>query len=165
MQKENFKSKWKELFTYGIGGVLTTLVNYLVYFGLGVLRVDYLLANTLAWAAAVIFSYWMNRTVVFGSKSSWWKEFISFAGLRLLTLGAENLLLYLAVEQLGLRTSVSKVAVSIVTVAANYVICQKHIFKKRTKEPAKQEEMQKSKSADPNVDVSLHERKGEIQHG
>ena len=54
--------KLKELFLYGIGGVLTTVVNYLVYFGLDNWKINYLLANTLAWAAAVIFSYWINRT-------------------------------------------------------------------------------------------------------
>ena len=132
MEKIEILKKWKELFTYGIGGVLTTAVNYVVYFALGFMNMNYLLANTIAWAAAVVFSYWMNRKVVFGSKGDWRREFVSFAGMRLLTLGVENLLLYLAVDQLKLMNSVSKVGVSIVTVLANYVICQKHIFKKDT---------------------------------
>lgn len=133
------KKKIKELFTYGIGGVLTTIVNYIVYFGLGFAKVDYLVANTLAWAVAVVFSYWVNRKVVFGSKGSWIREFISFAAMRLLTLGVENLLLYLAVERLELSEAVSKIVVSVVTVLANYVICQKHIFKKtKDEEPAMQ---------------------------
>lgn len=124
----------KKLMSYGIGGILTTIVNYVIYFGLEAGRVDYLLANTLAWMGAVVFSYGVNRRLVFASRGDWRKEFLSFAGLRLLTLGAENLLLYLAVERLGVMTGLAKIIVSIVTVLANYVICQKHIFKNNTKE-------------------------------
>ena len=120
----------KELFTYGIGGILTTAVNYLVYFGLGLLEPDYLLANTIAWLAAVIFSYLVNRNIVFGSQNKWLKEFFTFAGLRLVTLAVENLLLYLAIDQLGLSNAISKVAVSVVTVLANYGICKTRIFKR-----------------------------------
>lgn len=125
----------RELLAYGVGGVLTTLVNYIIYFGLEAVKMDYLLANALAWAGAVIFSYIINRSWVFNSKGSCTKEFLTFAGLRLVTLGAESLLLYLAVEQLGLLSSVSKIVVSIVTVVGNYVICQKHIFRKTKNKP------------------------------
>lgn len=125
--------KLKELFTYGIGGVLTTLVNYLIYFGLGFLRVDYLWANTLAWAGAVLFAFFINRKWVFASGGNWKKEFIAFTGMRFITLGVENLLLYLLVEQLSVPSGVSKILVSVVTVLANYVICQKHIFIKSEK--------------------------------
>lgn len=121
--------KLKELLIYSAGGVLTTIVNYMIYFGLRLFLVDYLWANTLAWAGAVLFSYAVNRKWVFGSRGSWVKEFSTFIGLRLITLGVENLLLYLLVEQLGLLTSVSKLSVSVITVLSNYVICQKHIFK------------------------------------
>ena len=77
-------------------------------------------------------SYCINRSIVFGSAGEWLSEFVSFAGLRLLTLAAENVLLYLLIGQLGLISSVSKIAVSIVTVLGNYVICKKHIFGKKT---------------------------------
>lgn len=125
----------RELLAYGVGGALTTLVNYIIYFGLQAVKTDYLLANALAWAGAVIFSYIINRSWVFNSKGSCTKEFLTFTGLRLVTLGAESLLLYLAVEQMGLLPSVSKIAVSIVTVVSNYVICQKHIFRKIKEKP------------------------------
>lgn len=122
--------KLKELFKYGIGGILTTVINYIVYFGLGLVGVDYLLANTLAWMVAVVFSYGINRKVVFASNGSWVREFISFVAMRFLTLCVENLLLFMAVDQLKLDEFISKIAVSVVTVLANYVICQRHIFKK-----------------------------------
>ena len=119
------RGKLKELFLYGIGGVLTTVVNYL---GLELWNMNYLLANTLAWAAAVIFSYCVNRKLVFESKRGWAGEFVSFAGLRLVTLAVENLLLFLLIGQLHVSSPASKIAVSILTVLGNYIICKKHIF-------------------------------------
>lgn len=126
--RQRLCQKLRELFAYGIGGVLTTLVNYILYFGLGFFRVDYLLANTLAWAGAVLFAFFINRRWVFASKGNWKKEFIAFTGMRFVTLGVENLLLLFLVEQLSVPSGVSKILVSVVTVLANYVICQKHIF-------------------------------------
>ena len=130
MKRQEMEKKLKELFLYGIGGVLTTLVNYLIYYGVGSLGIGYLMANTVAWMAAVVFSFFVNRSVVFGSKGAWLEEFLPFAGLRLLTLAAENLLLYLLVGQLRLDPMLSKVLVSIVTILGNYMICKKRIFKK-----------------------------------
>lgn len=130
MISPEMEKKIKELFLYGIGGVLTTVVNYVIYYSMGILGIGYLLANTAAWTAAVVFSFCINRSVVFGSRGEWLEEFLPFAGLRLLTLAAENLLLYLLVGRLGLGTLVSKVLVSIVTILGNYIICKKRIFKK-----------------------------------
>ena len=42
----------KHLIAYGIGGILTTAVNYLIYAGFLGLNFHYLAANTLAWAGA-----------------------------------------------------------------------------------------------------------------
>ncbi len=124
------REKVKELVLYGIGGVLTTVVNYLVYFGLEHSGVGYLSANTAAWGAAVAVSYCINRKMVFGSKGGWISEFVPFAGLRLLTLAAENVLLYLLIGQLHIGSSIAKIGVSVITVLGNYMICKKHIFKK-----------------------------------
>lgn len=124
------REKVRELVLYGIGGVLTTVVNYLVYFGLERSGMGYLSANTAAWGAAVAVSYCINRKMVFGSKGGWISEFIPFAGLRLLTLAAENVLLYLLIGQLQMGSSTAKIGVSVITVLGNYVICKKHIFKK-----------------------------------
>ncbi len=124
------REKVKELVLYGIGGVLTTVVNYLVYFGLEHSGMGYLSANTAAWGAAVAVSYCINRKMVFGSKGGWISEFVPFAGLRLLTLAAENVLLYLLIGQLHIGSSIAKIGVSVITVLGNYMICKKHIFKK-----------------------------------
>ncbi len=123
---------------YAVAGGMTTGVNYLIYFVLlatcgqssrqtGV----YLGANSAAWLGAVLFSYVMNRKMVFHSKNDWLAEFIHFAGMRLATLAAENLLLYLMIDQVGFSGQVSKIAVSFVTVVLNYAACRWKIFNSR----------------------------------
>lgn len=120
----------KHLITYAAGGALTTAVNYLFYFSLCAAGSGYLAANTAAWAAAVIFSYWVNRKFVFHSDGKWLAELLPFCSMRLLTLLTENVLLFLSVTVLLLPTAFSKLTVSIVTVLVNYLICRKKIFVK-----------------------------------
>lgn len=124
------KEKLKELIAYGINGVCTTGVNYLVYFALIHLHLNYLLANTLAWVAAVLFAYITNRKLVFHSDRSVLKELTSFVALRLATLLAENALLFVLIQLAGVSQLWSKLLVSVVTVLANYVLCRSKIFKK-----------------------------------
>lgn len=124
------KEQLKELICYGVNGVMTTGVNYIVYFLLLHCHVNYLVANTLAWVAAVIFAYITNRKLVFHSNQSVWKEFVSFTALRFATLLAENALLFLCIQLIGVSHFWSKILVSIVTVLANYAVCKMKIFTK-----------------------------------
>ncbi len=128
--------RYAQLIKYGITGVLTTGVNYTLYFALTAAAGKealggrfYLLANAAAWLGAVIFSYAVNRNLVFGSQKNIRQEFLQFAGLRLATLAVEELLLYLLVELLlGAAGLFSKLAVSVITVIANYAACKCSIF-------------------------------------
>jgi len=120
----------KRLIKYGITGVLTTGVNYAVYFVLWQSGINYLDANAAAWIAAVIFSYFVNRQVVFHSENVWYKEMLSFFSLRFVTLLIETLLLFLAVDGLKASSAAAKIIISIITVLGNYIFCQKKVFTK-----------------------------------
>lgn len=61
--------KVKEFISYGIVGVMTTLVNYMVYFISLKIGIHWLISNSLAWMVAVIFAYFSNRKVVFHSSN------------------------------------------------------------------------------------------------
>ena len=56
------------------------------------------------------------------------KEALSFFSMRLVTLLIENVLLYICIQQLLLHSLISKLAVSVITVLANYVLCKYAIF-------------------------------------
>ena len=123
--------KIKELIRYGIVGVLTTLVNYVVYFVCLKIHLNWLISNSFAWVVAVVFAYIMNRKLVFHSDNETKKEGIQFFGLRFVTLIVENILLAICIDGLGLSNLISKVVVSVITVIGNYWLCKYHIFSKK----------------------------------
>ena len=92
----------KELLTYIITGGITTGVNYMLYGLFLFFHVPYIASNSIAWTGAVIAAYVLNRKWVFRSNRRIPEEFFSFAALRFITLLVENVLLWLAVDQLSL---------------------------------------------------------------
>ena len=64
------KGNNKEIFNYLVFGVLTTLVNYVSYFGATRwLKINYIVANIIAWFISVVFAYVTNKFWVFEDKS------------------------------------------------------------------------------------------------
>ena len=74
-------------------------------------HVPYIASNSIAWTGAVIAAYVLNRKWVFRSNRRIPEEFFSFAALRFITLLVENVLLWLAVDQLSLSLIGSKLIV------------------------------------------------------
>lgn len=124
------KDSLQELFSYLLTGGATTLINYAAYLVLLHFKVNYLTANTIAWIFAVAFAYISNRTFVFHSENQIGKELFSFVSMRFLTLLTENLLLAFFIQHCQFHPVLSKIVVSFVTVAANYLICKCQIFQK-----------------------------------
>ena len=115
-----------------ISGGITTGVNYILYAALLALQLPLLAANSAAWAGAVLTAYALNRCLVFHSQKPVGNELASFAALRLVTLLAENALLWLLVIRLGAPAFPAKLLVSVITVVGNYVLCKFGIFRKET---------------------------------
>lgn len=124
------KKNFKEIIEYVFVGGMTTAVNYFCYFGINNLTNNWLLANSLAWVAAVIFAYYANKYFVFKSVEKSVKEIWEFFGLRFVTLIVENVLLYILINVLIMDGGVSKVLVSVITVLGNYYLCKFRVFRK-----------------------------------
>ena len=139
--------KYKEYILYVIFGVLTTVVNYVVYFIVTLVfklnvtvnmfghesNLGILIANVVAWIVAVAFSFVTTKTWVFESKtrgSKVVKEIIEFVTARLLTLGIEEVMLVVFVNILGFNDIVIKLIASVITVVLNYIFSKFIIFKK-----------------------------------
>lgn len=120
-----------ELLRYVFTGGMTTVINYVLYFLMTAMSVHYLAANSLAWLGAVIFAFFANRHVVFHSDGNGRREFAEFFSLRAATLLVENLLLLVMVSYMGIGSVISKVLVSVITVALNYGACKYGIFRER----------------------------------
>ncbi len=123
----------KELIIYGIVGVLTTVVNWIVsYLFNNILQTDVVITNSIAWIAAVTFAYIMNDRVVFhvgyhGLKKEMdkiWK----FTFSRLITLVIEVGGGALFVKSLGFPYWPVKVSISVIVILLNYIFSKLFVF-------------------------------------
>ena len=69
----------KELAAYFAVGVLTTIVNFVVYYSMIFMGFDYKISNTAAFIVSVIFAFITNKKYVFLSDKSYFNEFIKFS--------------------------------------------------------------------------------------
>lgn len=127
--------KYKEIILYLVFGVLTTLVN-IVVFGLfaKVLFIDNYISNGVAWFISVLFAYLTNRKYVFNSKASTikdkTKETINFFMYRFFSLFIDMGIMYVMIDLLLINNMVSKITANIVVIIANYVFSKFLVFKK-----------------------------------
>ena len=126
----------REVISYLVFGVLTTLVNFVFYWLFTeVLGIYYLTSNVIAWIFAVIFAYITNKLFVFESKS--WelpivvKEVLSFGAARILSLLFETGFLTLTVEIFKFPKLIAKIIAAVFVVIINYVASKLFIFKKK----------------------------------
>lgn len=141
--------KHKELILYVIFGVLTTLVNLITFMLCEPLLGEslYLVSNFIAWVAAVIFAYIVNKIFVFSAKS--WKpkdvlrEGLQFLAARIFSFLLEEAGLFLFVDLLGFKhfefkvlfltvtgSLIAKIILAVVVIILNYFFSKLIIFKK-----------------------------------
>ncbi|MBQ7474640.1 MAG: GtrA family protein [Clostridia bacterium] len=126
-----FYERHREQLLYLFFGALTTLVNFLVFW-LFSLLIDPLAANVIAWFASVFFAFVTNRTWVFGSGNKRVvAEGLAFAGGRLATLGAEELVLWVGIDALGWNAIPVKIAAQVLVLVGNYLISKFIVFRKK----------------------------------
>lgn len=144
--------KYKELIVYVVFGVLTTVVNFAVFWIFSkILGEDlYLVNNAVAWIVSVIFAYVTNKLWVFESKS--WamklvvKEVVEFVAARLFSFAVEEGGLLLFVNVLGFDKYsitilgfaitgqlIAKVVLAVIVVILNYFFSKFVIFAKKKK--------------------------------
>ena len=120
----------KELFWYVVFGVLTTVVNIVVYFVFTRLGVNYLVSNAIAWFLSVLFAYVTNRKWVFESKSSdILKECGLFFSGRIFSGVVDMGLMWLFIDILSIGDVISKIVVQVIVVILNYVVSKWIVFK------------------------------------
>ena len=128
--------KYQDVITYLVFGVLTTVVNYVVYLPVyNILNFSAAVSNAIAWVAAVAFAYLTNKPFVF--KSHDWSaatiipELTKFVSCRVASGAAETLILLLAVDILGWNGNIWKLVTSVLVVVLNYIFSKLFIFRER----------------------------------
>ena len=133
---------------YLVFGALTTLVSILSFALFNALLGDdkYLVSNLISWVIAVIFAFFTNKHIVFLSRSNDRKTLLSeggkFLGARILSLGLEELILWLMLDVFAMESLVifgfitgeiiAKTVATVVVVIVNYAISKFIIFNKKS---------------------------------
>lgn len=146
---KDFFMKHRELIIYIIVGGLTTVVNYIIHFGLRFLGANYYIALSIAWLGAVLFAYVANRIFVFESKTkgkAQIKEFALFIFARVFSYGLELLISFIFIDLahadsfvwqpdfidavIPMGELIVKTVAQVVIVLSNYIFSKLVIFKK-----------------------------------
>ena len=127
--------KYQDILSYLFFGVLTTVVNYLVYLPcFNLLEMSAAASNVAAWVVAVAFAYLTNTPFVF--KSHDWSaktvlpELSKFVGCRVGSGVLETLIIFLTVDCLLWNGNVMKLVTSVLVVILNYVASKLLVFRK-----------------------------------
>ena len=138
--------RFRELFFYGIVGLITTAVNWGVYTLISRLSASLLgipvenailiaFSTVIGWAASVAFAFWANKKYVF--RSPGWdmttlkRELPEFITARLLSLGFDAAFVELAVHLAGMNDLAAKLIANIIVIILNYFASKFWIFRKR----------------------------------
>ena len=133
----------KEIVLYGIFGVLTTIVN-LVVFGVleGLLKWNENISNIIAIITSILFAYFTNRIWVFNSQAANYKEkfneFAKFISGRCVTMVIEFVGCFLLFKT-PIPTMISKLAITVLVIILNFFISKFFAFKSTGKDEVKNE--------------------------
>ncbi len=125
----------KEVRLYAIFGVLTSVLNVALFWVLCQIGLVYFVANLITLIIVKLTAYICNKNFVFKSKcnnlSELSKEFGRFVIWRGLTMLLDYFGLIFLVEALGCDKTTSKIFVTILVIAINYITGKNRVFKNR----------------------------------
>lgn len=127
--------KYREIISYLFFGVLTTIVNFVVYLPVyNLLGLSASVSNMIAWVVAVVFAYFVNKIFVFRSldwsRKTVIPELTKFVAARVLSGALETGILLVTVDILGLNGNIWKFITQILVVISNYVFSKLIVFRK-----------------------------------
>ena len=128
--------KYWDVLSYLFFGVLTTVVNYLIYLPCyNMLHLSASISNAIAWVVAVAFAYLTNKPWVF--KSHDWSrqtvipELTKFVGCRVGSGALETGIIFLTVDLLCWNGNIMKLVTSVLVVILNYIGSKLLVFRKK----------------------------------
>lgn len=130
-----FYNKHKETLLYLFFGGLSFVLNMLLYYSITeLLKINVLISNIITWIIIVAFCFITNKKWVFNDTSSTNKsllsQIVSFYASRLITLGVEEIILFIFITRLQLNSLIIKIIAQIIVIILNYVFSKLIIFRK-----------------------------------
>mgnify|MGYP000714352182 FL=1 len=133
MKLKEMMEKYKDIVPYAIFGILTTIINIVVYlFFAHILKKEVMLSTLAAWFLSVLFAYVTNRKRVFHSGvltfSNIIREAVAFFICRLATGIADILIMFIFVNIFHFNDLFIKIISNIAVIILNYVASKWIIF-------------------------------------
>lgn len=129
------KKYWGVL-SYLFFGVLTTVVNYMIYLPVyNFCGISAAVSNMIAWVGAVIFAFLTNKPFVFQSHD--WSaktvvpELTKFVSCRVASGVLETVILFLTVDCLHWNGNLWKLVTQVLVIVINYVGSKLLVFRKK----------------------------------
>lgn len=130
-----FAKKKRELISYGIFGVATTVVNIVLY-QVFLLFLDYRISNLIAIIGAKVFAYLVNKVFVFRTKCRGIQELLGEIVRFVFARGFTGLVDYFGliflVEVFHWSKSYAKYTIQFLVIILNYVFGKKLVFTTQT---------------------------------
>ena len=123
--------KYKTIILYGIFGVLTTLINMLVFFVMDKVA-DTGVSNITAWFLSVVFAFFTNKYFVFeaNEKKGFLFQLLTFFAARILSGVLDTVLVVVFIDFLEFNKLAVKIGSNIIVIVLNYVASKLIIFRK-----------------------------------
>ena len=128
--------KYWDVLSYLFFGVLTTVVNYMIYLPVyNFCGLSAALSNMIAWVGAVIFAFLTNKPFVFRSHD--WSaktvvpELTKFVSCRIASGVLETVILFLAVDCMNWNGNIWKLVTQVLVIIINYVGSKLLVFRKK----------------------------------
>lgn len=128
--------KYRDVLSYLFFGVLTTVVNYMIYLPVyNFCGLSAAVSNMIAWVGAVIFAFLTNKPFVFQSHD--WSaktvvtELTKFVSCRLASGVLETVILFLAVDCMNWNGNIWKLVTQVLVIIINYVGSKLLVFRKK----------------------------------
>ncbi|AOY75547.1 GtrA family protein [Clostridium formicaceticum] len=122
--------KIKHYFSYLLFGVLTTLVNLVIYKILVDVGLHYSISTTIAFVVAVMVAFYTNRRWVFSTTDKGFiKEMSLFFTVRIGTYVFDLVGLIVLIQLFHMEEFISKLIVNAGVVLLNYILSKRVVFK------------------------------------
>ena len=136
MKNKVLKIVNRETISYAFFGVLTSVLNIVLFHILTEKQMDYKYANIITLIVVKLVAYVCNKNFVFQSKTEnmfeLCKEFVRFVIARGVTMLVDYFGLIAMVEILSMDQMISKCILTVVVIVLNYVLGKRHVFKKHS---------------------------------
>lgn len=123
----------REVLSYAIFGILTSLLNIFLFAGLLSFNLDYKIANIITLIVVKIVAFLLNKFFVFKSKNENLFELLKEIYRYILTRGTTMIIdfigLVILIDLLNFNSMISKVIITVIVVILNYILGKKYVFK------------------------------------